>query len=139
AMLSLECLGYYSSTAGSQRYPSRLLGWLLPDTANFVGFAGDLRSRSLVRQSIRGFRQSVRFPSEGMVAPAIVPGIGWSDHWSFWQAGYPGIVVSGTALFRNANYHEATDTADTLDVEAMARVTTGLVGVVRHLDATLSR
>lgn len=65
--------------------------------------------------------------------PRRKPGIGWSDHWAFWQAGYPAIMVTATAPFRNPNYHEATDTADTLDYQRMARVVDGLETVIRML------
>ncbi|HVG90014.1 MAG TPA: M28 family peptidase, partial [Alphaproteobacteria bacterium] len=65
--------------------------------------------------------------------PAAIPGVGWSDHWSFWQEGYPAIMVTDTAPFRNPNYHQPTDKADTLDYDRMARVVHGLAGVVVDL------
>ena len=59
--------------------------------------------------------------------------MGWSDHSSFWRHGYAAIMVSNTATFRNANYHQLTDTPQTLDYDRFARVVEGLVGVVREL------
>jgi hypothetical protein len=61
--------------------------------------------------------------------------VGWSDHWSFWQAGYPAIMVTDTAFFRYAHYHGAEDTPDKLDYGRMARVVAGLANVVRELAA----
>ena len=49
----------------------------------------------------------IRFPSEGATAPSSIPGVGWSDQWSFWQAGYPGVMVIDTAPFRYPYYHTA--------------------------------
>ena len=57
----------------------------------------------------------------------------WSDHWSFWQAGYPAIMVTDTALYRYPHYHAATDTPDKLDYTGLARVTGGLADVVTAL------
>jgi Zn-dependent M28 family amino/carboxypeptidase len=132
AMLSVETIGYYSDAPGSQSYPFPL-GLLYPDTADFVGFVGDLRSRKLVRQAAASFRRHTAFPAQAAAVPASIPGVGWSDHWSFWQAGYRAIMVTDTALFRYPAYHTAQDTPDRLDYDRMARVTLGLSRVVADL------
>jgi len=132
AMVSLEMIGHYSDKQGSQRYPFPL-GFFYPDTANFVGFVGNLSSRRLVRQALGAFRASTAFPSEGLAAPSWVTGVAWSDHWSFWQAGYPAIMITDTAFFRYEHYHRPTDTPDKLDYQSMARVTKGLVDVAIEL------
>jgi hypothetical protein len=59
----------------------------------------------------------------------------WSDHWSFWQAGYPAIMVTDTAFYRYPHYHAATDTPEKLDYTGLARVTGGLVDVITALAA----
>jgi hypothetical protein len=132
AMLSLETIGYYRDEPGSQRYPS-VLGWLYPSTGNFVGFVGNFASRRLVRQTIGAFRRHARHPSEGGALPARLPGVGWSDHWAFWQAGYPAVMVTDTALFRYPYYHTAEDTPDHIDYDRLARVVGGLERVVADL------
>ncbi len=132
AAISIETIGMYSDSEGSQQYPSGFK-WLYPSKGNFILFIGNLGSRVLVRAAVRSFRASVNFPSEGSAVPTAVPGVGWSDHWSFWQQGYPAIMVTDTAPFRNPNYHQPTDKPDTLDYDRMARVVHGLVGVVSDL------
>ncbi len=129
AMLSLETIGYFTDQPGSQKYPFPF-SYLYPDTGNFIGFVGNLSSRSLVRKVIGTFRASTAFPSEGVAAPSGMEGVHWSDHWSFWQAGYPAIMVTDTAPFRYPHYHEATDTPQQLDYTGLARVTGGLAEVV---------
>jgi len=128
-MLSLECLGYFSDDPGSQKYPAPLDSFY-PDTGDFIGFVGDTSARSFVRRTIGLFREHAAFPSEGIAAPDSIPGIGWSDHWSYSQVGYPAVMVTDTAPFRNPNYHEPTDLPDTLDYERLARVTSGLAEVI---------
>ena len=132
AMLSLESLGYYSSEPGSQRYPWPV-GLLYPDRGNFIGFVGNLASRSLVRRAIAAFRAATRFPSEGAALPAFIPGVGWSDHWAFWEFGYPAIMLTDTATFRDPHYHSAADTPEHLDFASLARVTLGIQHVVERL------
>jgi len=132
AMLSLETIGYYSDAKGSQHYPFPFM-FFYPSTANFLGFVGNIRARKLVRQSLQSFRQHASFPSEGVAAPGWIMGIGWSDHWSFWEEGYPAIMVTDTALFRYAHYHSETDTPDKIDYARMARVVAGLARVVADL------
>src|SRR5205085_8879949 len=109
AMISVETIGYYSDEKGSQKYPL-LLSLFYPTRGNFIGFVGNSESRDLVRRAIRRFRESTNFPSEGIAAPADWPGIGWSDHWSFWQEGYPAIMITDTAPFRYPDYHTSRDT-----------------------------
>lgn len=132
AMISLETLGFYSDRPGSQKYPA-VLGPFYPNRGDFVGFVGNSESRDLVRRVTRSFRESARFPSEGVAAPATWPGIGWSDQWSFWHEGYPAIMVTDTAIFRYPYYHTSGDTSEKIDIEKMARVVEGTRFVVAAL------
>lgn len=135
AMLSLETIGYYLDTPGSQQYPI-LLGWFYPDRGNFIGVVGNIGSRSLVRRVVSDFRSFAQFPSAGSAAPKQIPGVSWSDQWSFWKSGYDGVMITDTAPFRNRNYHELTDRPDSLNYDHMARV---VDGVARTLESLASR
>jgi Zn-dependent M28 family amino/carboxypeptidase len=132
AMLSLETMGYYSDVKGSQKYPAPL-GLLFPSRGNFIGFVSNPDSRELLRTTIASFRKHASFPSEGVALAEDRPGIGWSDHWAFWQVGYPAVMVTDTAPFRYPHYHTRSDTPDKLDYERLARVVVGLEAVVRDL------
>ena len=132
AMFSLEMLGYYRDAPGSQTYPAPL-GLFYPDRADFIAFVGDLGAFGLVRKSIGAFRRNARFPSEGLAAPSIIPGVSWSDHWSFRQHGTPAVMVTDTAFYRYPHYHLPSDTPEKLDYERMARVTMGLAGMLKEL------
>ena len=107
--------------------------WPYPDRGNFIAFVGNTSSGTLVRRSVGSFRRHTTFPSEGIAAPSSLPGVGWSDHWAFWQEGFPAIMVTDTAPYRYRHYHEATDTPDRLDFDRMARVVAGLSRVAVDL------
>ena len=132
AMISLETIGYYSDAPNSQKYPA-LLRLFYPSRGNFVGFVGNSESRDLVRRATRRFRESARFPSEGAAAPEGLPGVGWSDQWSFWQFGYPAIMITDTAVFRYPYYHTPLDTIDKISFDKMARVVDGVRNVIASL------
>jgi Zn-dependent M28 family amino/carboxypeptidase len=126
-MFSLETVGYYSNQPNSQQYPGpALFQRLYPDTGNFIGFVSNVSSRTFMRDAAREFRRVAKFPSEGVAAPADIPGIGWSDHWAFWQEGYSAVMLTDTAPYRYPHYHLASDTPDKLNYHSFARVVWGL-------------
>ncbi len=129
AMLSLESMGYYSDRPGSQPYPAPL-SLFYPSVGNFISFIGNVDSRKVVRTALHDFRLKAKFPSEGAALPNGIPGVGWSDHWSFWQMGYPAIMVTDTANYRDPHYHQIDDKSENLDYDRLSRVTYGLAQVI---------
>jgi Zn-dependent M28 family amino/carboxypeptidase len=134
AMISLETIGYFSDAPHSQTYPSPGLGLFYPKVGNFIGFVSNVHSRTLLRRVVAAFRKHAKIPSEGAALPAFVPGVSWSDQWSFWRNGYPGIMVTDTAPFRYPYYHSSSDTPDKLDYDRFALVVSGMEKVIEDLD-----
>ena len=132
AVMSLETMGYYTNEKNSQKYPPPL-SLLFPSTGNFVGFVSNVKSSRFQRQVIKTFREHAKVPSEGASLPEVVQGVGWSDHWSFWQEDYVGIMVTDTAPFRYPHYHKKTDTPDKINFLEFAKVIDGLKFVVDDL------
>jgi len=133
AMLSLETIGYYSEAEGSQHYPVSPLGLIYPTAGNFIAFVGNIKSRKLVREVVELFRRHAQFPSEAAVLPEMLVGVGWSDQWSFWQEGYPGVMVTDTAPFRYPWYHTQEDTPEKIVYDRLAYVVSILEKVVAGL------
>jgi hypothetical protein len=132
-MVSLETLGAFSDKPDSQEYPPPL-GVFFPTTANFIAFVGLPGSRGFLHEVMGSFRRHTAFPSVGGVAPdLVVPGVGWSDHWSFDKNGYAAIMITDTALYRYQHYHLPSDTPDKIDYMRLARITKGLERVVREI------
>jgi len=133
AMISLETIGYFSDAPHSQTYPSPGLGMFYPNVGDFIGFVSNVKSRALLRRVITSFRKHAKIPSEGASLPAFIPGVSWSDQWSFWQHGYPAIMVTDTAPFRYPYYHSSNDTPDKLDYDRFTLVVSGMEKVIQDL------
>lgn len=129
--LSLETLGYYRDQGGSQRYPPNFPARpLYPSAGDFVLLIGDSGSTALTRRLKSAFAGTTSVPIESVNVPRTFPGADFSDHQSFWQAGYPAFMVTDSAFLRNPNYHRATDTPETLDFERLARAADGVAAMV---------
>ena len=135
-MLCLEMVGFFSSEPGSQQIPEELPRWtrpLFPKRGDFLAAVGNLRSLRLCWAFRRGFKRSVRFPLFSICLPEFVESIRLSDNSSFWDQGYPALMLTDTSFLRNPHYHLASDVPDTLDCDAMARVALGVAGGVARL------
>lgn len=130
-MISTEMIGYFSDETDSQMLPLTGLGLLYPSEGNFIGVIGRLRDGALVRSVKRSMIEATELPVESFNAPpSLVPGIDFSDHLDYWHHGYPAVMVTDTAFYRNFAYHTADDTPDRLDYARMADVVRGLYRVV---------
>jgi Zn-dependent M28 family amino/carboxypeptidase len=131
-MLSLETMGYYSDEPGSQHFLFPL-NLIYPSTGNFIAFVSNVENGFLVRKLVGSFRRQAQFPSEGGALWGLIPGVGWSDHWAFWEEGFPAVMVTDTALFRYPAYHSDADRPQLVQYERMAHVVSGLQAVIADI------
>jgi len=136
AMLCLESVGYYSQEPGSQSFPFPVfwLRWQYPTTGHFLTIVSNDDSQLLQTQVRDELLARMDLPVETYAGPWWIPGVDWSDHGSFWNEGYPAVMLTDTALFRNPHYHRQTDLPDTLDYRAMSELVRGLVATLVALD-----
>jgi len=126
-MISLEMVGF---TGSKQSYPPQLNSKHYPNVGDFIGIIGNERSKSLLERVNRSFKTHVPgLPSEYL----LIPGNGeemeegrLSDHSSFWDQGFPALMVTDTAFLRNPHYHRPSDTMETLNFDFMREVATGI-------------
>jgi Peptidase family M28 len=128
-MISLEMIGYFSARENSQGFPSPLLKLFYPSRGNFILVVDQLFSNR-AREVKKWMSAASELPVYSINAPAIIPGVDFSDHFSFWQQGYPAVMVTDTAFYRNDAYHTRGDTADRLDYDKMAQVVHGVYNFV---------
>ncbi len=129
-MISMEMIGYFTDRPDSQDFPAGFLGIFYPNAGNFIAVVSGFSSLGLVRDIKSKMIRSSNIDVRSMNAPQKAFGIGLSDHRNYWVFDYPAVMVTDTSFFRNKNYHEKTDTPDTLDYERMAEVVRGVFGAI---------
>jgi Zn-dependent M28 family amino/carboxypeptidase len=137
--LILEMVGYTDRSSGSQQVPP-LVFKRVPDSGTFLTAVGDGRSRRL----LRAFRRSTERQVPGLTLVTyrailrgfLLPLTRLSDNASFWDRGYPSLMITDTAFLRNPHYHMATDSADTLDYRFMGEVARAVLAAVVDLAGT---
>ncbi len=134
AMLCLEMIGYFDATKGSQSYPVGAMKLFYPNRGDFIAVVGKTGKGKLTRQVKRHLRNGSDIEVRSINAPTVVPGIDFSDHRNYWAADYPAVMITNTAFYRNANYHEVTDTPESLDYNRMAEVVKGVYWALVHFD-----
>jgi Zn-dependent M28 family amino/carboxypeptidase len=135
-MISLETIGSYSSKPGSQTYPP-LFRYFFPDRGDYIAFVSNFRSRKPMHHLAEAFRASTDFPLQHVATSALVPGVAWSDHLSFWRKRYRAMMITDTAFYRYPYYHTAQDTPDRLNYDEFARMLNGLYRALRLVVDTL--
>jgi len=126
----LECVGYASHQHNSQKIPPGV-PIPVPTTGNFLAVVGNERSQALTGSVVQAMKSHLP------IVPLVVPGNGEklpdtrrSDHTSFWEQGFPAVMLTDTANFRNPHYHRPTDTLDTLNLDFIASVAEELMAAV---------
>lgn len=135
AMISLEMVGYSVRKQGIQKYPTGLK-WFYPDRGDFIAVVGNWRSSVLLRRFSRQMRRVQGLPVETLNVfgnGILIPPVRLSDHSPFWDLGYPALMVTDTAYFRNPNYHAHSDTLETLDLKFMTKVCEGVTTGIYQL------
>lgn len=130
-LLNLEMLGYFNPKPGAQLFPP-FMNLLHPDTGDFVSLASNLSSYGLMKSVEKAWKQATALPIETVFLPSVPSALFISDHLNFWFSGERAVMLSDTAYFRNPNYHQYSDTPDTLDYERMAEITRAVTAVTRQ-------
>ena len=132
----LECVGYASQEAGSQRTPPGV-PIAVPSVGNFLGIIGNEASQSLLASVERNARRvAPATPAVVLTVPSkgeALPDVRRSDHAAFWDEGYAAVMLTDTANFRNPHYHRPSDTLDTLNIEFLTAVSDIVVGCIEDL------
>ncbi|MCG8576252.1 MAG: M28 family peptidase [Flavobacteriales bacterium] len=121
-MICYEMIGYFSDEPNSQPFPIPGLDKIYPTTANFIIVVGtpkyhdfNVKVHELMKEGAGIDVQMIDMAEIGSLA-------GLSDQQSYWQFDYPALMINDTSFVRNPNYHEETDTIDTLDFDKMTEV-----------------
>lgn len=133
AMIALEMIGYFDDRPGSQSYPAPGMQVLYGSRGDFISVVGRMDQAGLVRRVTHAMRETTALRVEMIAAPSFMPGVDLSDHRNYWEAGFPAVMITDTAFFRNDAYHLPSDTMDRLDFERMADVVIAVKAAVLDL------
>jgi len=125
-MISVEMIGYFSDSVGSQEYPVGLLSSIYGDKADYITVVKKLGGGAFAKAFKEAYFNNNTLPAKAFAAPTFVGGIDLSDHRSYWRLGYDAVMLTNTAFYRNHQYHLAGDTVDRLDIRRMGLVVDGL-------------
>jgi Zn-dependent M28 family amino/carboxypeptidase len=135
-MICYEMIGYYSDKPNSQPFPSPELAKKYPHTANFIMVVGiekyaafNNKVHQLMSANSGIDVQVVNFPSTDPNAALA----GLSDQRSYWRFNYPAFMINDTAFIRNPNYHQKSDTIDTLDFNKITEVINSAYRAITNL------
>ena len=134
-MICLEMVGYTCTQPGCQHYPFPLRWMGYPKEGTFIGIVANTQSRKFSRSLKKCFQENPNLPVVSLTVPFngwIMPSVRLSDHASFWSKGYPAVMLTDSAFFRNPHYHLASDNMETLDVGYMAELVKSLVAFLHH-------
>ena len=129
-MVALEMLGYYDDRPHSQDYPIGPLKWIYGSRGNYVTVAQKFGNGPFGRQFARRYRQVAGLPVKRFKAPAWLTGIDFSDHLNYWKFGFPALLLTDTAFYRNRSYHLATDTLARLDMRRLRLAVDALLATI---------
>ena len=126
-MISLEMVGF---TGPRQDYPPYLDPKHYPNVGDFIAIIGNERSKKLLEKVCQSFKTHIpQLPLEFLMVPGNGEGmeeVRLSDHSTFWDEGFPALLVTDTSFLRNPNYHFPSDRIETLNFEFMQKVATGV-------------
>jgi hypothetical protein len=123
----LEMVGFATSEPGSQRIPAGL-PIKLSGVGDFLGLLANGASTEFMNETLHNANAYVpQLPVTGLTVrlglEKFFPVLARSDHAPFWEANIPAVMWTDTSEFRNANYHQKTDTPDTLNYKFLRQVT----------------
>ena len=132
-MIGLEMVGYFREDPGSQEFPLDALEARYGDVGDFLAVVGREADAALVTRTRAAMSVVDGLELESLLAPRWLTGMDFSDHASYWSHDYTALMLTDTAFYRNPNYHERSDTVDTLDYERMALIVEAVAAAVQEL------
>ncbi|QIL40935.1 M28 family peptidase [Pedobacter sp. HDW13] len=125
-MLSLEMIGYFKTEKKSQSYPLGILSWFYGNKGDYITVIKKFSAGKFANNFTSAFKKGNTILTKTFSGPTSLPGIDFSDHLNYWKFGYSALMITDTSFYRNKNYHQVTDTMETLDINRMAKVIDGV-------------
>jgi len=138
-MMSLDSIGYFSEKSNSQSYPYEFMRHFYPSKGDFIRITGRIQDIAAVRKVKKSFKKVDDLEVRSLNAPEIVTSVSSSDTTSYWDQGYPAVLISDTAADRNPAHHTQSDTAEHLDYDRMAKVVQAVGQAIMDITSEIER
>lgn len=132
-MISVEMIGYFRNEKKSQSYPISFLSLFYGNKGNYITLVKKFGSGKFAKQFCRHYKSTNAIRTKKITGPKALPGIDFSDHLNYWKFGFSALMITDTSFYRNDNYHEQSDTMESLDINSMAKVINGLFNTLSSL------
>jgi hypothetical protein len=121
-MISLEMIGFFKDEKKTQDYPIGILKLVYGGRGNYITLVNKFGKGKFAKRFTKKFKKGASIRTKRFNGPKVLPGVDFSDHLNYWKFGYSALMITDTAFYRNKNYHQQTDTIETIDFKRMADV-----------------
>jgi len=132
-MISLEMIAYFKEEKRTQDYPIGLLKLFYGNRGDYITLVNKFGKGKFSKKFTGIYKKTKTIKTKKFNGPKFLTGIDFSDHLNYWKFGFSAMMITDTAFYRNKNYHQPTDTMETLDIEKMAKVIDGVVLTLKAL------
>lgn len=129
-MISLEMLAYFKEEKKTQDYPLGILRLIYGSRGNYITLVNKFSKGKFSRKFTGKYKRCKTIRTKKFIGPKNLQGIDFSDHLNYWEFGFSALMLTDTGFYRNKNYHQTTDTMETLDIPKMAKVIDGVLLVL---------
>ncbi|PKP20609.1 MAG: peptidase M28 [Bacteroidetes bacterium HGW-Bacteroidetes-21] len=121
-MICFDMIGYFSDEPNSQTYPIKILKPFYGSKGNYITVVKKLFGGVFGHKVEKYMKEAGCIETKAFTGPKSLPGIDFSDHLNYWKFGYPAVMITNTAFYRNEGYHTQADTIGTINFLKMSQV-----------------
>ena len=132
-MICLESIGYFSDEKGSQTYSTPFHKLTMGTAGNYILVVSRKEDGEFGKAMTNKMKDAGLISTKSVKGLKRLKGVDLSDHRNYWKYGYPAVMITNTAYYRNKNYHRKSDTIETIDFRRLSAVIHQLNMVVREL------
>ena len=132
-MICLESIGYFSDEKGSQTYSTPFHKLTMGTAGNYILVVSRKEDGEFGKAMTNKMKDAGLISTKSVKGLKRLKGVDLSDHRNYWKYGYPAVMITNTAYYRNKNYDRKSDTIETIDFRRLSAVIHQLNMVVREL------
>ncbi len=132
-MICLESIGFFSDEKGSQTYSTPFHKLTMGTAGNYILVVSRKEDGEFGKKMTNKMKDAGLISTKSIKGLKRLKGVDLSDHRNYWKFGYPAVMITNTAYYRNKNYHRKSDTIETIDFKRLSAVIHQLNMVIKDL------